>query len=229
MNFDFIELTKKYSFPEKRPRHHVAPYLYVPFSKLKVIPENYPKPIERLNWEDVFINAKHPNYLDIGSGRGKFLLEFAYMHKDKNILGLEIRRNCVEWLEAVIRGERFENAGILWYNVLNGLNFIENSSLDAIFYLFPDPWPKSRHSKRRAMNEEVLEELHSKLSQSSKIYFATDIEEIHNYHIELLTQSGKFHYNELPDDFDWGLPQTNKEISCLQRGKPYFRIIAEKI
>jgi tRNA (guanine-N7-)-methyltransferase len=228
MGFDFIELTKKYPFPEKRPRHHVAPYLYVPFSNLKVIPVNYPRPVEKIDWNVVFMNGKPPNFLDIGSGRGKFLFEFALKNPKKNILGIEIRRNCVEWLESVISGEKFENAGILWYNVLNGLSFIENESLEAIFYLFPDPWPKSRHSKRRAMNQEVLNELSLKLIPSGKIYFATDIWEIHNYHIEMLTQKNKLKYSELPFNYDWDLPKTNKEISCLQRNKPYFRIIAEK-
>jgi tRNA (guanine-N7-)-methyltransferase len=225
---EFTELTHKYPFPEKRPRHHVAPYLYIPFNKLKVIPDNYPKPISEISWSDVFINGNKPDFLDIGSGRGKFLIEFAIEHPLQNILGIEIRKYCVDWLIEVIKGERIENAGILWYNVLNGLNFIENFSLEAIFYLFPDPWPKARHLKRRAMNLELLSELYLKLRTGGKIYFATDLFEIHEYHIELLQSSSNFEMEILTDNFDWGLPKTNKELSCLRCGIPYYRIIATK-
>ncbi|MCX7909034.1 MAG: methyltransferase [Ignavibacteria bacterium] len=226
---DFVELTKKYPFPEKRPRHHIAPYFYVPFSSLKVVPENYPRPISEINWSEVFVNSKSPNFLDIGCGRGKFLIEMAYIFPDKNILGLEIRKNCVDWLKEVILGERIENAAVVWYNVLNGLNFIENESLEAVFYLFPDPWPKSRHTKRRAMNKDVLFDILSKLIIGGKIYFATDLEVVHYYHIELLQMFNSIRFDEIPHGFDWNLPKTNKEFSCIRRGKPYFRIIAEKI
>lgn len=225
---NFIELTKKYPFPEKRPRHHVAPYLYVPFSKLKVVPKNYPLPIETVDWKNIFLNGKKPDYLDIGSGRGKFLLEMAENNPQKNILGLEIRKNCVDWLTAVINGEKIMNAGILWYNVLNGLSFIEEQSLEAVFYLFPDPWPKSKHTKRRALNSDVLAEIYSKLKQKGKIFFATDLQEIHAFHLELLQNFGQMEYYEVNNDDEWNLPKTNKEISCLQRGKPYFRLIAIK-
>lgn len=226
---DFLELTKKYPFPEKRPRHHVAPYLYVPFSKLKVVPKSYPLPIEVIDWGNVFLNGKMPDYLDIGAGRGKFLLEMAEKHPNKNILGLEIRKNCVDWLNDVIKGERILNAGILWYNVLNGLKFIADGTLEAVFYLFPDPWPKSRHTKRRSMNIEVLDEIYSKLKPQGSLYFATDIEEVHKFHLELLQNLDRFQFFEVPDNDDWNLPQTNKEISCIQRGKKYFRILAKKL
>ncbi len=229
MEIDFIELTKKYPFPEKRPRHHVAPYLYIPFSQLKVVPDNYPKPISELNWSTVFKNGAPPIYLDIGTGRGKFILEMGSAFPNKNILGIEIRKNCVDWLRNIVIQENIENVGILWYNVMNGLEFIENDSLEAIFYLFPDPWPKSKHAKRRALNNETLKDICNKIARGGNIYFATDVEEIHTYHLELLRNTPNLTYSEVPNFFDWKLPKTNKEVSCIRRSKIYYKIIAEKI
>ncbi len=228
MEFDFEKLTRKYPFPEKRPRHHIAPYFYIPISKLKVIPPNYPKPIENISWNIFFQNGKKPDFLDIGTGRGKFLLEFALSNPQKNILGIEIKKDCVDWLQKVIEGEAIINANVLWHNVLNGLNFLEDNSLEGVFYLFPDPWPKSRHSKRRALNSEIIKEIALKLKPNGKFYLATDNFLLHNEHIELLTKSGKFSINTVEKEEEWNLPKTNKEISCIKRNVQYYRLVCGK-
>ncbi|MFN3306469.1 MAG: tRNA (guanine(46)-N(7))-methyltransferase TrmB [Candidatus Kapaibacteriota bacterium] len=230
MELDFVSLTQKYPFPEKRPRHHVAPHLYVPYIRLKVVPPNYPLPITSLDWTEVFQNGRSPDLIDIGSGRGWFLLQIAILNPEKNILGLEIRKNCVDWLEMVIKGEKIPNVGILWYNVLNGLNFIKDTSIEAVYYLFPDPWPKSKHEKRRAMTKETLGEVINKLKVGGSIFFATDLLEIHIFHRTLLREFETIlSFREIPFKQSWDLPVTNKEMSCIRRGVDYYRIIATKV
>lgn len=185
-------------------------------------------PLEKVDWQNIFGNGKSPDCLDIGCGRGKFLLEYAFANPKVNILGLEIKKVVVDWLQAVIIGERIENAGVLWVNVLNGLRFIENDSISKIFFLFPDPWPKVRHHKRRAINIEVLNDFFRIGKHNCLIFFASDILDMHSYHLELLNEFGKFKFNEIPAEEDWGIPKTNKQISCERRGVQYYRIIARK-
>lgn len=224
MTIDF----KKYPFPEKRPRHHISPVVYIPYHQLKIIPNNYPIPLAEIDWKIVFLNGRPPNFLDIGTGRGKFLLKYAIANPNKNILGIEIKRQVVEWLNNIIKSERIDNAGVIWYNVLNGLKFLDSDSIDSIFYLFPDPWLKNRHHKRRALNFDVLSEFYRILKSKAKIYFATDRLEVHLYHLELLQTFVKFYYEEINYDALWELPKTNKQISCENRGVPYYRMIAVK-
>lgn len=219
---------KKYPFPEKRPRHHISPVVYIPYHQLKIVPKNYPLPLVEIDWRNVFLNGQPPNFLDIGTGRGQFLFEIAIAIPEKNILGIEIKRQEVDWLNNIIKSERIENAGVIWYNVLNSLKYIDSNSIDAIFYLFPDPWLKSRHHKRRALNLDVLSEFYRVLKQDAKIYFATDRLEVHSYHLELLQTFAKFYYKEINDEAFWELPKTNKQISCENRGVPYYRIITVK-
>lgn len=225
MEIDF----RKYPFPGKRPRHHITSTIYIPFKQLKVVPKSYPLPFDEINWAKVFKNGRPPDCLDVGTGRGKFFLEFALINPSKNILGLEIKNQVVEWLNNIIKSENIPNAWVLWYNILNGLNFINDNSIEEIFCLFPDPWPKARHHKRRAINSSVLSEFYRILKPNGKIFFATDKEEVISYYTALLESFSRFSFEEINDESLWILPKTNKQISCENRGIHFFRIIATKL
>ncbi|GBD06677.1 tRNA (guanine-N(7)-)-methyltransferase [bacterium HR21] len=217
---------RKYPLP--RRRHHGSAYLYVPRSQLRVVPPGYPPVPERLSWSELFANGRPPCALDVGCGEGSFLLRFASQHPEQNILGLEVRRALAEWLAGVIRGEQVPNAAVLWYSVVNGLPFLEDASIARIFYLFPDPWPKKRHHKRRALTPFVLREFARVLRPDGLLYIATDFPALDEYHRQLLDQTGYFQYEEVHDDADWGLPLTDREEACRRNGIPYVRLRCSK-
>lgn len=131
----------KYPLPN-RMRHHTSPNFYLPASELQIIPKGYPPLIDKIDWSNHFANSQPPDLLDIGCGRGKFLLDMSFRLPQKNILGIEVRPLPVEWLQNVIKGENLPNVSVLRYSVVNGLPFIEDNSIEEVFYLFPDPWPK---------------------------------------------------------------------------------------
>lgn len=211
-------------YPLPRLRHHGSAYLYVPLNQLRVRPPGYPPVPERLQWDELFANGMPPNSLDVGCGEGSFLLRFAMQHPTENILGLEVRKVLAEWLAGVIRGERVPNAAVLWYSVVNGLPFLEENSVDRIFYLFPDPWPKKQHHKRRALTPFVLQEFARVLRPDGALYIATDFPALDEYHRQLLAETGYFEYEEVYSDADWGLPLTDREEACRRNGIPYVRL-----
>jgi tRNA (guanine-N7-)-methyltransferase len=217
----------KYPLP-KRMRHHTSPNLYFPLEELKEKPEHYPPLYNELDWDDIFLNKRKPDVLDVGCGKGKLLLDFAELNPDVNILGIEVRSQPVKWLNNVIEGERIANAAVIWYSVVNGLPFIESSSVDKIFYLFPDPWFKFKHKKRRAFNEKTIEEFHRVLKIDGILYLASDVPEVNEYHKSLINDTGKFTY-EIADDTSWGLPITNKEKFCRKQNIDYLRMKCYKI
>ncbi|MFA6571559.1 MAG: tRNA (guanosine(46)-N7)-methyltransferase TrmB [Bacteroidota bacterium] len=230
MQIDF----KKYPLP-KRLRHHTAPNLYISANELKYPVDYYPPVIDKINWSDVFLNGKKPDMLDVGAGKGIFLLDSAELNPEKNILGFELRLQIVEWLNNLIIGENIPNSAVLWYNILNGFDFIESESIEKIFYLFPDPWPKTKHIKRRPFNNEVILSYHKILKKEGFLYIATDVEEVHDYHVNVLRKQNYFEYQLiLPQDSNeirnslWKLPVTNKERFCLKHKIPVFRIICKK-
>ena len=219
---------EKYPYPG-RIRHHVSPNLYFPLDELKKKPKNYPPVYDELDWNECFENGNPPDALDIGCGKGLFLFEFAIWNPEINILGIEVRKQIVDWNSEVIEGEQLGNCANIWYSVANGLPFIENSSISKVFYLFPDPWVKRRQMKRRAFNESLLEEIHRIMKPYGSLYLASDIKEVHDYHRELLKGHHGFDFEENISDEQWDMPVTNKEKFCKKKNIPYFRIIAKTI
>ncbi len=216
----------KYPLP-KRLRHHTSPSIYLPANELFRIPDYYPPLIEKIDWKDYFSNGFPPNSIDVGCGKAKLLLDFAELHPKKNVLGIEIRKPLVAWANNVIKSENIANAMVIWYSIANGFPFIENNSISDVFYLFPDPWPKTKHAKRRVLNISFLNEIERILKDDGKLYIATDLEEIHQYHFEILTDFKKFKF-DLANEKKWHLPITNKETFCLEKSIEVYKIIASK-
>lgn len=224
MKIDFI----KYPLP-KRLRHHTTPNVYFSVNDLKFIPDNYPTVYQNLNWKELFLNSNPPSSLDIGCGKGAFLFDYAEINQNENILGLEVRKPLAEWLNHVIKSENIQNCASIWYSVANGLPFIDSGIINNIFYFFPDPWPKTKHLKRRVFNNNFLIEADRILKQDGTLYVATDLFEIHEYHIKILNKNGNFEYFIIESDNDWNLPLTNKEKFCRNNNIKYWRMKCKKL
>ncbi len=217
---------EKYPYPG-RIRHHVSPNLYFPLDELKKKPKNYPPVYDELDWNQYFENGNPPDARDIGCGKGLLLFEFAAGNPGMNILGIEIRKQIVDWNSEVIEGENIGNCANIWYSVANGLPFIGDSSISKVFYLFPDPWVKRRQMKRRAFNDDLLNEISRVMKPEGSLYLVTDVEEVHDYHLHLLKSNPAFEFGDDISDEQWDLPETNKEKFCKKKNIPYFRIIAK--
>lgn len=217
----------KYPF-ETKIRHHISAHNYLPISEVQFIPDNYPPIYENVDWNELFENGKKPTMLDIGCGKGLFLLQYAYENPEINCLGIEIREYPVEWIKKVIIGEKLKNCNALRYGVLNGLHFIDSDSIDNMFYLFPDPWPKRKHEKRRAFNMNFVEDIYSKIKVGGTLWLATDVPEVAEYEIGLLNKFGKFQINELKSRDEWNFPTTNKENFCIEKKIEVHRYRCEK-
>jgi len=215
--------------PLPRVRHHVSPQIYLPIDRQFHVPDWYPPVIEAASWSEWFLRGGAPTVLDIGCGRGRMLLDYAASRPDLQILGIEIRKPLVEWISAVIDGESIPNAYALWYSVANGLDFIEAGSIDHAFYLFPDPWPKKRHVKRRAFTPSFVNMVFRVLRDDGFLYLATDRPDVDAWQLSILQESGLFDVEDVTDDAMW--PHsfiTDQQDFCHRKGIPYVRRRARK-
>ena len=118
-------------------------------------------------------NHQQQIHLEIGFGFGDFLFENAKNNPDILFIGCEPHINGVVNLLAKLETHPLENIKIF---VGDSRIFLENSNqiFDKIYILNPDPWPKVKHYKRRLINVEFFELLHSKIKINSPLIIATD-------------------------------------------------------
>lgn len=217
---------EKYPLPD-RFRHHLSANNYFPRKELQVEPFNYPPLQEKIDWSKHYANGKPPQYIDIGCGFGWFAMDYS-LQIDGNVLGIEVRQKAAEYAESVIKSENLGNCSILWYSVVNGMDFLEAGSVKKIFYFFPDPWFKKKHHKRRAYDVEFLEFCYRALENGGELLLQTDIIEVQKYHLDVLKEFGKFDFQTLSLEETWDYPTTNKEKDCIKYEFEYYRIKAVK-
>ncbi len=128
----------------------------------------------RLNWPAIFGND-HPVELEIGAGKGTFLLGIAQALPDHNYIGIEWARAYAEFAADRLRRHQTVNTRMVhgeaaWWVRCH----IPDGSLVAVHVYFPDPWPKTRHHKRRLIQLPFLKEVHRILVPGGKLRLVTD-------------------------------------------------------
>ncbi len=129
-----------------------------------------------------FKNDELPLHLDIGSARGKFLLELASINKDYNYIGVEIRESLVLASEEERKNLKLTNLKFLFCNANisldDWLSNLRSHQLKRVSIQFPDPWFKRRHHKRRVLQPELLISLAKVLDENSEFFIQSDIFEV---------------------------------------------------
>lgn len=121
-------------------------------------------------------HARHA--LEIGFGMGDALLQMALADPDADFLGIEVHRPGVGRLLHLLERHGLSNVRIVCDDAVRVLReHLANESLDEIFVLFPDPWPKKRHHKRRLIQPAFAELLRAKLRPGGCVHLATDWED----------------------------------------------------
>ena len=127
-----------------------------------------------LKWPELF-GRDAPTDIEIGAGKGKFLNEFAIAHPDRNILGVErsakYHRLCCD--RAARRG--LTNVRLLRTTAEDLLfRLLSEASVKTIYVLFPDPWPKKRHHKRRLFKPEIVAAMARVLAIDGRVLVKSD-------------------------------------------------------
>jgi len=214
-------------YPIPRIRHHANPQVYMPASQQHVIAPWYPPTRENAEWGSWFGNGRPADVLDLGCGRGAFLLRHALSHPELNILGIEVRQVLPDYINEIAHGEGIANAHAEWYSLANGLDWIAPKSIQYAVYFFPDPWPKKRHHKRRAFTTEFLTMLHRVIMPGGRLWLATDRPDVDAHQREVIAESAHFTLGPDESDQTWPFPFcTDQQLFCDSRSIPYVRYSA---
>ena len=172
-----------------------------------------------------------PYFLEIGSGKGQFLVLMAKNHPDITFIGVERNTTCAGFTAKKLVEQEINNAKLIYANAESVLPNIESNSVEGLFLNFSDPWPKKRHAKRRLTSNSFLLEYHRILKKGAKLIFKTDNYDLFTYSIEMINESpfklieANFSYDG-KDDFD---AMTEYEESFRELGQPIYRLILEKL
>ena len=124
---------------------------------------------------NIDIDSKNSNILDIGSGNGENAIYLSSIHPHTKIVTCELFEDGNINLCNKIIKKNIDNIKLFQGNVLEFLDCIQKSKIfNEIWILFPDPWPKARHHKRRLLNIHFLTLIYSYLKDEGRIFIATD-------------------------------------------------------
>lgn len=171
--------------------------------------------------------------LEIGSGKGTFLVQQAALEPNVDFLGIEWAKKF--WRHAADRARRHAlgNVRLLWADATVFVrNYVGDGSLRRVHIYFPDPWPKARHHKRRSVQAPFLRELHRVLRPGGEVRLATDHAEYfawmeeHAAEVSDLFERRPF---ERPDSAgDEELVGTNFERKYRREGRPFHAMVLAK-
>jgi tRNA (guanine-N7-)-methyltransferase len=165
--------------------------------------------------------------LEIGFGGGEHLVHQAARNPSVGIIGAEPYINGVAMLLGKVRDAGVTNLAIHPGDARDLFDVIPDGALRRVFLLYPDPWPKKRHHRRRFVTPEHLKPLAAKMATGAILRVATDIEDYVRQTLEQVAFQGDFEWlAERPSDWkdpwdDW--PSTRYEQKALQEGRvPHY-------
>ena len=132
--------------------------------------------------------------LEIGYGGGEHLARMAAPHPHTGFIGCEVFSGGIAKLLEAIDMERLDNIRLFTDDALKLLLKLPEASLDAAYLLYPDPWPKTRHHKRRFVSPTTLGELARVLKRGSIFRFATDIEDYADWTLAHILREPRFRF-----------------------------------
>ncbi|HVI31686.1 tRNA (guanosine(46)-N7)-methyltransferase TrmB [Phenylobacterium sp.] len=133
-------------------------------------------------------------WLEIGFGGGEHMAAQAAKHPDVLILGAEPFQNGVASALRHIDEQGLKNVRVKDGDARELLSHLPDGSLERVFILFPDPWPKARHHKRRLVQADVAAELARVLKPGGRLRFASDWADYVDWSLERLTANPAFRW-----------------------------------
>lgn len=188
-------------------------------------------------WAEVF-PKKQPLHIEVGMGKGRFLMDLARLNPDINYVGIEMYDSVL--LRALQKREELEEEGTKYENLFFMRvdarllpEIFEKGEVDKIYLNFSDPWPKARHAKRRLTSREFLERYDQILVSDGTVEFKTDNRELFEFSLEevnetkwnLLVHTFDLHHNE---EMVKGNVMTEYEEKFSSMGNPICKMIINR-
>jgi tRNA (guanine-N7-)-methyltransferase len=207
-----------------RIRQHVNP-----------LARKFQSPIAIPDWQAIYQQGDRSIHLDIGSARGRFLLKMAEQNLEINYLGIEIRKQLVDWANQERDDLGLTNLHYLFGNMNSSaqilLESLPENSLQTISVQFPDPWFKKKHNKRRVVQPDLVSILVDYLAVGGVIFLQSDVLEVAE---EMRDRFGSNPHLTQHHSQEWletnPFPvATERELFVLNQNLPVYRVLFQKV
>lgn len=140
-------------------------------------------------WHDVFGNDR-PIHIEVGSGKGGFITGMALKNPDINYIGIDIQLSVLSYALDKVLASEVPNVKLLRVDGSSLTNYFEDGEVDMMYLNFSDPWPKTKHEKRRLTYKDFLDTYKRILPEHGEIHFKTDNRGLFEYSLASFSQYG---------------------------------------
>ena len=181
------------------------------------------------HWHEVFGNDQ-PLYIEIGMGKGQFILEMARRNPDKNYIGIKKYSSVLERALEKCETDAPENLRFIRMDAEAILDVFAENEVSGIYLNFSDPWPKDRHAKRRLTYRDFWDRYRKILKPEGEVVFKTDNRPLFDFSLEEVEIAGwslvnvtfDLHHSEYVE----GNVMTEYEAKFSAKGNPIHRLVA---
>lgn len=183
----------------------------------------------RENYQKVFGN-NNPIHIEIGMGKGDFIIENAKKYPNINFIGIEKFDSVIVRAVQKLENEEIPNLKLIKIDA-NEIDDVFDKEISVIYLNFSDPWPKARHAKRRLSSEIFLNKYDSVFIDKKRIIMKTDNRKLFEYSIKSFTDYGykieDISLNLYEDDIKNNVP-TEYETRFHNRGCLIYKVDVSK-
>ena len=183
------------------------------------------------HWHELFGND-HPIHIEVGMGKGKFILTLAEQNPDINYIGIE------KYSSVLVRAlEKYHEYGgnnifFLRMDAENIADVFAENEVERIYLNFSDPWPKDRHAKRRLTSREYWSRYNRILQPEGRVIFKTDNRALFDFSVEEVKEArwelDNITYDLHHSPFLEGNVMTEYEERFTAKGNPICRLVAHR-
>ncbi|CAM3765550.1 tRNA (guanosine(46)-N7)-methyltransferase TrmB [Mesobacillus zeae] len=143
----------------------------------------------RGKWDEIFGNDR-PLHIEIGTGKGRFILGMAEANPETNYIGIELQPSViVSALDLLIEAE-LPNCKLMNVDAAELGKYFANKDVSRVYLNFSDPWPKTRHEKRRLTYKSFLAQYEEILGSGGEVHFKTDNQGLFEYSLTSFSAYG---------------------------------------
>lgn len=180
-------------------------------------------------WNEIF-GRSAPLYVELGTGKGRFISEMAALHPHINFIGIEAQQDVLYYAAKKVAAKEVTNVRLLVFDINHIMNIFAYGEVDRFFINFCDPWPKNKHAKRRLTYRRFLEMYRQLIASGGEIHFKTDNEKLFEFSLNEFAYADLKMSNitfDLHNSSFAGNVMTEYEIKFSSQGGPIYRCEAQ--